>query len=156
MRDEHDRYEVGYGKPPKATQFLKGKSPNPGGRPKGSKSWKTLADEVLNERITVIVQGKPRKMTMKKAITRQAVHDAIRNNDLKKLNMMGVFKEQIETPQQSIDEQPEQFSETDPALLSLEATSAWFRVQEDPPGFESSGPSQVRHAPSGLKRVVNI
>ena len=29
-------YKVGYGKPPKATQFKKGKSGNPRGRPKGS------------------------------------------------------------------------------------------------------------------------
>jgi Family of unknown function (DUF5681) len=29
-------YKVGYGKPPKTTRFKKGKSGNPGGRPKGS------------------------------------------------------------------------------------------------------------------------
>jgi hypothetical protein len=31
-------YEVGYGKPPEATRFVKGKSGNPKGRPRGSKN----------------------------------------------------------------------------------------------------------------------
>jgi hypothetical protein len=33
-----DRYEVGFGKPPKHTRFQKGRSGNPKGPPKGSKN----------------------------------------------------------------------------------------------------------------------
>jgi Family of unknown function (DUF5681) len=42
MAEEDSSYEVGYGKPPKAGQFTKGKSGNKRGRPKGSKSLTTL------------------------------------------------------------------------------------------------------------------
>ena len=32
--NSNEAYEIGYGKPPKATRFQKGKSGNPSGRPK--------------------------------------------------------------------------------------------------------------------------
>ena len=35
-------YAVGYGRPPKATQFKPGRSGNPRGRPKGAKSEDTM------------------------------------------------------------------------------------------------------------------
>lgn len=46
-------YKVGYGKPPKDSQFQKGKSGNPKGRRKGSKSLKSIFDEVLFQSVMV-------------------------------------------------------------------------------------------------------
>ncbi len=46
-------YETGYGRPPKKHQFRKGQSGNPCGRPKGSKSLKTVVPRVLSERVRV-------------------------------------------------------------------------------------------------------
>jgi len=45
---EPAQYEVGYGRPPKATRFKPGCSGNPKGRPKGSKAPKTLLEEALS------------------------------------------------------------------------------------------------------------
>jgi Family of unknown function (DUF5681) len=42
MAEEGSTFEVGYGKPPKAGQFTKGKSGNTKGRPKGSKNLTSL------------------------------------------------------------------------------------------------------------------
>ena len=42
-------YAVGYGKPPRQTQFKKGQSGNPNGRARGSKNLATLIMAALNE-----------------------------------------------------------------------------------------------------------
>lgn len=56
-------YEVGYGRPPKHTQFPKGQSGNPSGPKKGSRALKTDLDEALRATLTITVGGKKRRGT---------------------------------------------------------------------------------------------
>lgn len=53
MPKDRDDYEVGFGKPPKHSQFKKGVSGNPNGRPKGSKSFATTFNELAGEKMWV-------------------------------------------------------------------------------------------------------
>ena len=45
----NDDEAVGYGRPPKASQFKKGRSGNPGGRPPKTAGHRTIAARVLGE-----------------------------------------------------------------------------------------------------------
>jgi hypothetical protein len=81
MADEKDSrkngasndYEVGYGKPPKHTQFKLGKSGNPQGRPKGTKNLKTDLAEELCEKIVVHEGGSSRQISKQRAVVKSLV-----------------------------------------------------------------------------------
>ena len=70
-------YEVGHGKPPKHSQFQKGKSGNPKGRAKGSKNASTILREMFHQTVTVIVNGKPKKILKIQAIILKLQQNAV-------------------------------------------------------------------------------
>lgn len=71
-------YEVGRGKPPKGSYFPKGKSGNPGGRPKGSgKAPARTPFDVLFEITTTIEQsGRSREVTAEEALEQKLLQMA--------------------------------------------------------------------------------
>jgi hypothetical protein len=77
-------YKIGKGRPPRATQFKRGQSGNPRGRPKGRKDTLSLLQEALNKRILINENGKSYKITVLAAITRRVVLAAL-NGDLKSI-----------------------------------------------------------------------
>jgi hypothetical protein len=68
---------VGYCKPPKRTRFKPGQSGNPNGRPRKSTTFKDDVDAELRSRINMTENGKPLKITKRRAIAKQLVHKAI-------------------------------------------------------------------------------
>jgi hypothetical protein len=62
------KYEVGYGKPPTKTQFKKGASGNPKGRPKGSQNPSELMSRLLWKSVTITQNGKPIKVPFIEAV----------------------------------------------------------------------------------------
>ncbi|MET0048182.1 MAG: DUF5681 domain-containing protein [Sedimenticola sp.] len=80
MANKPSDYEVGYGKPPKATQFQPGQSGNPKGRPKGTKNLKTDLQEVLNEKVQVNAGGQTLEVTKQRAMLMRACELALQGN----------------------------------------------------------------------------
>ena len=75
------RLQVGYGKPPKDSRFKKGRSGNPGGRPKGSKNLLTLIHEELDRPIAVREDGRSRKVRACDALAKRLVHKGLSGHD---------------------------------------------------------------------------
>jgi hypothetical protein len=60
---EADDYEVGFGKPPRHSQFLPGQSGNPRGRPKGVRSFATEVQALLRAPVNVVRDGKAQQVS---------------------------------------------------------------------------------------------
>ena len=73
-------YVVGYGRPPKASQFTAGKSGNPKGRPKGGRSVGEILKEVIEQKVAVTENGKTRRISALEVMLRRLVNDAMRSD----------------------------------------------------------------------------
>jgi hypothetical protein len=70
-------YEVGYGRPPQHTRFVKGQSGNPRGRRAGSKNLATLLARELDQQVQVSEDGRRRKVAKRQVMLMQLVNKAI-------------------------------------------------------------------------------
>ena len=77
MSEDDKDYDVGYGKPPKDSQYQKGQSGNLNGRPKGSKNLKTILVEELEKPVIIKENGAKKTITKKEVIIRQLVNKAM-------------------------------------------------------------------------------
>ena len=78
-------YSVGYGRPPRHTQFQKGQSGTPRGRPKriyriNASTLNAALMKALAEPVVGIENGRPRRMTKLDALMKQLVNKAVSGN----------------------------------------------------------------------------
>lgn len=93
MKHEQES-ETGYGRPPESGRFRKGKSGNPRGRPKGSKDFGTDLRDVLDAKVAVSENGKPRKVTSQKATLMRLREKALQGNLRAMDKLIDLAKEQ--------------------------------------------------------------
>lgn len=81
MADGKDsKYSVGYGKPPQHTQFKKGRSGNPKGRPRHKMSFEDTLHTELSALISVQENGRSRRIPRLRALVKRAVAEALAGN----------------------------------------------------------------------------
>lgn len=108
-------YEIGYGKPPKEGQVMKGQSGNPNGRPKGSKNIATMFNEITRELINVTENGRTKTVTRIEAVLHRMTNEALSGNPkvMREFIQLSRAFEEVE----KTDEAPSVPNERDAAVL---------------------------------------
>lgn len=119
-------YEVGYGRPPRHTQFKRGRSGNPRGRPKGHQNIKTVLETLLNQKVTVTENGQAKRMTKRELMFAGAINRAAKG-DPRALNTVVALMARLglaDTPVEQVEREP---APEDQAILDL------FLQRQTPP-----------------------
>ncbi len=98
-------YEVGYGKPPRSSRFQKGRSGNPKGRPKGSRSAKSLLEQALAAPITISEGGTTKVVEQRMALFKAMVARAIKG-DARSAALVVRLMEQLQLTERSKAHEP--------------------------------------------------
>ena len=91
-------YVVGFRRPPQATQFKKGESGNPKGRPKGSRSIGAVLQEILQQKIAVTESGRTRRLPALEVMLRRLRNDAMRSEPAALKLILSLFDRYGESP----------------------------------------------------------
>ena len=81
MAKHSDDSEVGYGKPPLASRFQKGKSGNPGGRPRGDRTLAAELEKALDQTVTGLKKnGKRQRKSVRGIVAANLAKKAAEGN----------------------------------------------------------------------------
>jgi len=136
--DELEDYEIGYGKPPKNSQFKKGISGNPSGRPKKPSDFLSELMEELQSKVTLLENGKRKAITRSRGINRQVVNKALSGNLAAARMVKDWLRQEMlaEQPQNSrsgsdIDPKPEHLTDEE-LLMVIQGTHPKYSITKCP------------------------
>jgi hypothetical protein len=124
--------KVGRGNPPKHTQFRKGTTGNPKGRPKGSKNLSTYLMEAARDQVSATVGGKTRKISKIQATAMQLATKAA-GGDQAAIGKFLDWMDEIETRAAAV--KPSQFPLSAPDIEVLRAAyERMMQCETEKPG----------------------
>ena len=113
-------YEVGYGKPPKHSQFKKGESGNPNGRPKGTKNLKTDLEEELREQMVIREGDRVMRVSKQRAIVKSLIAKTVKGDTRAAATVLNMMMRLLDLDGADEAEQPLSREERE-ALAIIEA-----------------------------------
>ncbi|WP_273144043.1 DUF5681 domain-containing protein [Oceanicaulis alexandrii] len=126
--DGHDPHRpVGYANPPKRTQFKKGQSGNPRGRPRRKKSLSTMLDEILYKQVEITEGGRRRKVAAVEALLKRQLAEAMKG-DAKAFDRLFKLQQMVGSPDNEPDQEGGGRSPAEQAMLA--ELAEW--VQSEP------------------------
>lgn len=119
---------VGYKHPPKHTQFKKGRSGNPKGRPKGAQGTKTIVRKLMTGKVEVRTSAGIVRMTRMEAALHKFMELALKGNPRALIQLIALYSQAV--PDEETARPPTGSEELTPAD---EAIIAAFKasIQED-------------------------
>ena len=115
-----DDYEVGYGKPPRHSRFMKGRSGNANGRPRGAKNLKTALEQELHAMVTVKEGGRVKTLSKTEALVKSIINKGVGGDTKSALLVTNLIKDLLSLDDlEASGQQP--LSEEDLAVLDHHA-----------------------------------
>jgi Family of unknown function (DUF5681) len=136
MTESTPVYRIGFGRPPIETQFRKGQSGNPSGRPKGARNFKTDLREELAEPVSVRVDGRSQTISSQRAAVKQLRATALRGG-ARALDRLLALAERYDL-EDSADEVEQQLSVADQEILKrfTERVIREYEAEKSESGYE--------------------
>lgn len=101
---ETANYAIGYGRPPKHTQFKKGQSGNPKGRKKASKGLMTIVREAMLQKVSVRTAQGEKRMTRAEATFAKMLEKSFAGDARALAIVLGMYRDAVpDEPPSSID-----------------------------------------------------
>ena len=144
MEEDDDDYEVGYGNPPKHSQFKKGQSGNPKGRRKGARNLRTDLSEELREMVTIREGGREVRLPKQRVFIKGLVSASMKGDSRARRDLIDLWDkllkpledDTVEVPGLTADEK-----EAVAVLMSRLQSGGGTRTEEppSPPKDETQG-----------------
>jgi Family of unknown function (DUF5681) len=115
---EPANYAIGYGRPPKHTQFKKGQSGNSKGRKKGSKGLMTIVREAMLQKVSVRTAQGEKRMTRAEATFAKMLEKGFAGDARALAIVLGMYRDAVPDEPSSASDTSGRSTESDDKIIA--------------------------------------